>query len=63
MVMGLWILQQCRAAWAHQGRDTDYARLITQAEAAPAFASLIDPDDVSFFPPGDMPRMSAISVL
>jgi rhamnulokinase len=55
MVMGLWILQQCRAAWAHQGWDTDYARLIAQAEAAPPFVSLIDPDDASFFPPGDMP--------
>jgi rhamnulokinase len=56
LVMGLWILQQCRAAWAAQGLDTDYGRLLAEAEAAPPFAALIEPDDASFFPPGDMPE-------
>jgi rhamnulokinase len=56
LVMGLWILQQCRSAWAKQGIETDYERLLHQAEAAPPFVYLIDPDDSSFFPPGDMPE-------
>lgn len=56
LVMGLWILQQCRAAWAAQGLDIDYRRLLAEAEAAAPFAALIDPDDSGFFPPGAMPE-------
>ncbi len=56
MVMGLWIIQQCRAAWRQQGLDADYGHLLAQAEAEPPFASFIDPDDPVFFPPGDMPN-------
>ncbi len=55
MVMGMWLVQQCRVAWAAQGIDTDYERLLKQAEAAAPFRSLIDPDEAGFFPPGDMP--------
>jgi rhamnulokinase len=55
-VMGLWILQGCRAAWAAQDPAYgDYARLMAEAEAAPPFGALIDPDDPMFFAPGDMP--------
>lgn len=55
LVMGLWIVQQCRAAWNESGQPVDYSVLIAQAEAAPPFMAFIDPDDSSFFPPGDMP--------
>jgi rhamnulokinase len=61
MVMGLWILQQCRAAWAEQGLNTDYEALLAGAAQASPFASLFDPDDPIFFSPGDMPaRIRAI---
>jgi len=55
MVMGLWIIQQCRAVWAQEGAETDYGRLLNEAGAALPFRSLIDPDDALFFSPGDMP--------
>lgn len=55
-VMGLWILQQCRAVWRAQGDDYDYARLSRMAEAAPPLRSIIDPDNRRFLPPGDHPR-------
>jgi rhamnulokinase len=55
-VMGLWLLQQCRATWAAQGEDFEYAALIEMAEAAPHLASLIDPDHQNFLPPGNHPQ-------
>jgi rhamnulokinase len=54
-VMGLWLLQQCRATWAAEGQTYDYGTLSEMAERAPAFASFIDPDDAVFLPPGDHP--------
>jgi rhamnulokinase len=54
-VMGLWIAQQCRATWRAQGTDYSYDDLTRLAVDAEPFRSLIDPDDVLFLPPGDMP--------
>ncbi|MCW2881716.1 MAG: carbohydrate kinase [Sphaerisporangium sp.] len=50
-VMGLWILQECLRAWG----DPELAGLLAAAGRARPFAALIDPDDPSFLPPGDMP--------
>jgi rhamnulokinase len=50
-VMGLWILQECLRTW---GSD-DLPGLLAEAAASPAFAVLIDPDDLSFLAPGNMP--------
>jgi sugar (pentulose or hexulose) kinase len=55
-VMGLWIAQQCRAAWAEQGAEYSYNDLIAQAINAEPFRSLINPNHYLFFPPGDMPQ-------
>ncbi len=55
MVMGLWLVQQCRALWAGQGINIDYDSLLRQAADSAPFAAFIDPDDASFFSPGDMP--------
>jgi rhamnulokinase len=54
-IMGLWLVQQCRRAFAAAGKDHDYAGLVRLAEAAPPFRSLIDPDDARFLNPPDMP--------
>jgi len=54
-VMGLWIVQECRRAWAHSGEELAYADLVALAENAEPFASLVDPDDEEFLRPGDMP--------
>lgn len=56
-VMGLWIVQQCRATWAAQGMAHDYEDLIEMALAAPALQSLIDVDDPAFLQPGDHPAL------
>jgi rhamnulokinase len=54
-VMGLWLVQQCRATWAAQGQDFSYEHLSEAALRAPGFSAFIDPDDLRFLPPGDMP--------
>ncbi|GAB4480335.1 MAG: rhamnulokinase family protein [Anaerolineae bacterium] len=58
-IMGLWIIQQCRATWAAAGRSYDYHTLDEMAREAVPFGALIDPDDLSFLPPGDMPARIA----
>lgn len=54
-VQGLWLLQECRRAWAEQGETLSYDGLARMATAAPPFAAVIDPDDPSFLAPPDMP--------
>jgi len=54
-IMGLWLVQECRRAFARDGRDVDYGTLTRQAREAPAFVSLVDPDDPSFLKPSCMP--------
>jgi len=57
-VMGLWLLQECRRAWAHdQGTaDTpDYDTLLSGIERVPAHGALIDPDEPRFLAPAHMP--------
>jgi rhamnulokinase len=54
-VMGLWIIQQCRATWREQGASYSYAELVELAREAPALRSLVDPNDPGFLPPGDHP--------
>jgi rhamnulokinase len=52
-IAGLWLLQECRRAWALGGREYSYAELTALAEAAPCSGMIIDPD--SFSEPGRMP--------
>lgn len=56
-VMGLWIIQQCRATWEAQGQAYTYAELAQLAEAAPPLRSLIDPNDARFLPVGHHPQL------
>jgi rhamnulokinase len=55
-IMGLWLVQECRRSFAKRGSASDYAALVQAAESAPAFRSLIDPDDEGFLSPPDMPE-------
>ena len=55
-VTGLWLLHECRRAWAGEGRDWAFDELVAMAEDAPPLRSLIDPNDPAFTAPGDMPR-------
>ena len=54
-IMGLWLVQECRRAWATQGNAYAYADLIALAEQAPAFAALVEASDERWLAPGDMP--------
>ncbi|MCC7492753.1 MAG: rhamnulokinase [Fimbriimonadaceae bacterium] len=58
-IMGLWLVQQTRAALARAGQDRDYATLTAEAAAAPAFGPLVDPDSPLFLNPPDMPAAIA----
>lgn len=55
-VTGLWLLHECRRAWATQGRDYAFDELVALAQDAPPLRALVDPDDALFAAPGDMPR-------
>ena len=52
---GLWILEECRRFWKQQDREIDDDLLTHLAGSAPAFESLINPNDSRFLTPGDMP--------
>ena len=54
-IMGLWIIQQCKYTWEEKHPGLSYARIVELAEQAKPFAAWIDPDDLRFFQPGDMP--------
>jgi rhamnulokinase len=59
-IMGLWLLQEARRAWAAQGRSFAYAELTDLAAQAEPFLAVVDPDHADFLKPGDMPeRMRA----
>ena len=56
-VMGLWILQQCRATWAEAGKEYTYAELVEAAKGAQPLQLLFDPNDSRFLAPGDHPQL------
>ena len=53
-VMGLWLLQQARAA-----DSRTYADMLESAAAAPALTALVDPDDERFLRPTDLRKAIA----
>lgn len=54
-ISGMWLAQQCRAAWAAAGQQYEYGELVTLAQSAPPFQAFIDVDDPAFLAPPDMP--------
>jgi rhamnulokinase len=56
-IPGLWIVQECRRAWAREGQDFTYAELMERAAAARPSATLIDLDQ--FTAPGNYPELIA----
>ncbi|HMN27816.1 MAG TPA: rhamnulokinase family protein [Caldilineaceae bacterium] len=53
-VAGLWIVQECRRAWARQGEEYSYADLTALAARATPFQAVIDPDDLLFLKPSEV---------
>ena len=58
-IMGLWLVQECRRTWQRAGQEYSYAQLADLAGSAKPFTTLLNPDDASFLPPGDMPARIA----
>lgn len=56
-IAGLWLVQECRRAWALETREYSYAQLTGMAAQAPAFQAVLDPD--AFLEPGHMPERIA----
>ena len=56
-IAGLWLVQECRRAWASEGAEYTYNELTVMASGAAPFASVIDPD--AFLEPGSMPERIA----
>ncbi len=57
-IMGLWVVDQCRATWKAAGKDYSFdqlAAMVQRAQSVDPFKTLIEPDDPSFLAPGDMP--------
>ena len=54
-VAGLWLLHECRRAWAAAGTSYTFEQLVELAAAAPALVSFVEPNDPVFAAPGDMP--------
>lgn len=52
-IMGLWLLQECRRAWARDGAEYSYEELMNAAAEAEPFLAVVDPD--AFLAPGRMP--------
>jgi rhamnulokinase len=54
--MGLWLVQECKRTWTHQGEDLSYDEITRRASESKPFIAAINPDDQQFFHPGDMPE-------
>jgi rhamnulokinase len=53
-IPGLWVLQECKRAWAREGEDYSYAELMERAAAAKPSSTVLDLDE--FNSPGNHPR-------
>lgn len=58
-IVGLWILQESKRAWAREGRQLGYAEIERLAAEAQPFCSLIDPNAPRFLQPDAMPEKIA----
>ncbi|MGH8022463.1 MAG: rhamnulokinase, partial [Limisphaerales bacterium] len=58
-IAGMWLLQECKRAWDAAGPALDYDYLEKEAQKAPAFVTLIDPDAEDFQAPPMMPEAIA----
>lgn len=56
-IAGMWLLEECRAAWALEGDNFTYEELLESAAAAKPRTAVIDPD--AFLEPGHMPQRIA----
>lgn len=58
-ISGLWLLQECRRSWAEAGQNFEYTELTRLAEAESGPCAIIDPMDIRFLAPPNMPEAIA----
>ncbi len=58
-ISGLWLIQECRRAWASEGSDYNYDQITKMAAEALPLVSLVNPNDERFSKSGEMPRRIA----
>jgi rhamnulokinase len=58
-ITGLWPLQESLRTWRAQGLHADLPDLLAAAAQRPAFTAVINIDDPTLVPPGDMPARIA----
>jgi rhamnulokinase len=54
-IMGLWLLQECRRHWLTE-REYSWPEMVEMSIKAEPFKCLVDPDDISFLNPENMPE-------
>ena len=54
--MGLWLLQESMRTWADAGTPEALEVVVADAAEVAAGGPVIDPDDPTFLPPGNMPQ-------
>lgn len=52
-IAGLWLVQECRRAWAREGKEYSYAQLMEMAASAKPLQTVIDLE--AFYTPGHHP--------
>lgn len=55
-IAGLWLVQECRRIWQREGKNYDFTELTRMATQARPFSGIIDPDDLMFLLPENMPE-------
>jgi rhamnulokinase len=58
-VAGLWLLQESMRTWERGGIDDGLGDLLMAAADLPTGGPVVDPNDPSYLPPGDMPARIA----
>ncbi len=53
-IMGLWLVQRCKSAFAARGSRLNYDQLVKLAKSAAPLRALVDPDDATFLNPQNM---------
>ena len=54
-IMGMWLKEESKRQWAREGKEFTHDELSNAAVASKPLQSIINPDDILFSPPGDMP--------
>ncbi len=58
-IMGLWLEQESRRQWIREGEKLSFDELSNMAMASKPLQCIIDPNDISFQTPGNMPKRIA----